>query len=207
MIESVAPSVAVGAPGVSRHRWPTLGSVALVVVAADQLAKTWALRALADRTIDLVGSLRLRLVFNTGSAFSIGAGLGPVLVLVGVVVVIVLLRASRDLVGTPALVALGLVLGGAIGNLADRVLRGGEGLLSGAVVDFVDLQWWPVFNVADMAICAGVALLALALGREGSGGSPVGAPGASRETGQDEVAGGGATDGEPGGTGSGVAQR
>lgn len=173
------------------------------MVAVDQLAKTWALRVLADRTIDLVGSLRLRLVFNTGSAFSIGAGLGPVLALVGVVVVVVLLRASRDLVGTPALVALGLVLGGAVGNLADRVLRGGEGLLSGAVVDFVDLQWWPVFNVADTAICAGVALLAVVVGREGAGGSPA----ASDRAGPDEAAGGDATSGEAGGPGSGVAQR
>ena len=137
-------------------------------MAADQLAKTWALRVLADRTIDVVGSLRLRLVFNTGSAFSIGSGLGPVLVVVGVVIVVVLLRASRDLDGTPALVGLGLVLGGAVGNLSDRIVRGGDGLFKGAVVDFVDLQWWPVFNVADAAICAGVALLAVTLGRQPS---------------------------------------
>jgi signal peptidase II len=129
--------------------------------------KTWALDALDDgRVIDLVGSLRLRLVFNTGSAFSIGAGIGPVLAVVGVVVVLVLLRASTTVQGAAARAALGLVLGGALGNLADRAFRDGDGVLGGAVVDFVDLQWWPVFNVADVAICAGVVLLAVTLGRE-----------------------------------------
>ena len=165
MIEpAVAPQREV--PG---QRWRLVAAATVAVLVLDQLTKTWALRVLDDRIIDVVGSLRLRLVFNTGSAFSIGAGLGPVLALVGVAIVVVLLRASRDLVGTPALVALGLVVGGAVGNLADRAFRGGDGLLHGAVVDFVDLQWWPVFNVADMAICAGVALLALVLGREGAG--------------------------------------
>ena len=151
-----------------------LAGVAAVVLAADQLTKTWALRALADDTVELVGSLRLRLVFNTGSAFSIGVGLGPVLAIVGVVVVVVLLRASRDLDGIPALSGLGLVLGGALGNLADRAFRAGDGFLSGGVVDFVDLQWWPVFNLADAAICGGVGLLALTLSRDG------GAPDAER---------------------------
>jgi signal peptidase II len=178
--------------------------VAVVVVAADQLAKTWALRVLADRTIDVVGSLRLRLVFNTGSAFSIGSGLGPVLVVVGVVIVVVLLRASRDLDGTPALVGLGLVLGGAIGNLSDRIVRGGDGLFKGAVVDFVDLQWWPVFNVADMAICAGVAVLALTLGRAGSGEGSAPARSVATGPGPSAVHGGGSA-GEGGGPD--VAQR
>ena len=122
--------------------------------------KTWALDALDDgRVIDLVGSLRLRLVFNTGSAFSIGAGIGPVLAVVGVVVVLVLLRASTTVQGAAARAALGLVLGGALGNLADRAFRDGDGLLEGAVVDFVDLQWWPVFNVADAGIVVGAVAL------------------------------------------------
>jgi signal peptidase II len=168
--------------------------VAAVVVAADQLAKTWALRVLADRTIDLVGSLRLRLVFNTGSAFSIGSGLGPVLVVVGVVIVAVLLRASRDLDSTPALVGLGLVLGGAVGNLLDRIVRGGDGLFNGAVVDFVDLQWWPVFNVADMAICAGVAVLAVTLGRAGSGDDAGGEPGEAARRGPGAMGASGSAD-------------
>ena len=148
------------------RRWPALLGIAGLVVAVDQLTKTWALRALDGEVIDLVGSLRLRLVFNTGSAFSIGAGVGPVLAVLGVVIVVVLLRASSTVEGRLARTALGLVLGGAVGNLIDRALRDGDGFLGGAVVDFVDLQWWPVFNVADVAICAGVALLAVTLGRQ-----------------------------------------
>lgn len=149
--------------------------IAIAVVVVDQATKTWALRALDDTTIDLVGSLRLRLVFNTGSAFSLGAGLGPVLAVAAVVVVVVLLRTSRQVQGPAALVALGLVVGGAVGNLIDRALRAGDGFLGGAVVDFVDLQWWPVFNVADAAICVGAVALALVIGRD-DGASAEGAP-------------------------------
>ncbi len=145
-------------PGAAARRWATLAAVAAVVVLADQLTKTWALDALNDRTIDLIGSLRLRLVFNTGSAFSIGAGLGPVLAIVGVGIVVVLLRASRDVAGAPALTALGLVLGGAVGNLADRLFRQ-PGPFRGHVVDFLQLPNWPVFNIADSAICVAAALV------------------------------------------------
>jgi signal peptidase II len=63
-------------------------------------------------------------------------------------------------------VAAGLVAGGALGNLLDRFLRDGEGLLGGRVVDFIDLQWWPIFNVADIAICTGAGLLAILSFRE-----------------------------------------
>jgi signal peptidase II len=61
---------------------------------------------------------------------------------------------------------LGLVLGGALGNLADRVFRDGSGFLGGAVIDFIDLQWWPVFNVADIAVTVGGVLLVLTSTRE-----------------------------------------
>ena len=63
-------------------------------------------------------------------------------------------------------IAVALVLGGALGNLADRAFRDGQGFLGGAVIDFIDLQWWPVFNVADAAITVGAATLALTLGRD-----------------------------------------
>jgi signal peptidase II len=66
-------------------------------------------------------------------------------------------------------IALGLVLGGALGNLADRLIRGH----GGAVIDFIDFQWWPVFNVADMAITIGAVLLVIAGFREGE--APTGA--------------------------------
>ncbi len=58
-------------------------------------------------------------------------------------------------------VGIGLVIGGAIGNVADRLFRAGDGFLGGAVIDFIDLQWWPIFNVADMAVTVGGVILVL----------------------------------------------
>jgi len=134
--------------------------LAAVVVLVDQLTKHWAVNALDDRTIDLVWTLRLNLAFNTGMAFSQGTGIGPVIGVVGLLVVVGLLiaigRASSPLYGP----AVGLIIGGAVGNLADRLFRG-PGWLRGGVVDFIDLQWWPIFNVADIALTLGGALLIL----------------------------------------------
>ncbi|MCY3631930.1 MAG: signal peptidase II [bacterium] len=146
-----------------RHNLVLLG-VAAFVVAVDQLTKWWALEALDDRTIDLVWTLRLHLVHNTGAAFGVGQGLEAVIAVVALVFVIGVAWASwggRRLPLPPVL--LGMVLGGAIGNLADRAVRSGDGLLGGAVVDFIDLQWWPVFNAADSAIVvAGITLVLIA---------------------------------------------
>ena len=126
---------------------------------ADQVTKSWALSALDDGPRHIVWTLRLNLSFNSGAAFGLGKGLAPLLVVIGVVMVVALVGAGRS-AGTSvtAVVALGLVLGGAVGNLADRLLRDH----GGSVVDFIDLQWWPVFNVADAAITSGAVLLVLA---------------------------------------------
>lgn len=148
-----------GAPG-RRGLVPVI-AVAVAVAVADQLTKWWALQALGDRSVDLVWTLRLRLVFNTGSAFGLGSRYAPLVALAAVAVVAVLLRAGRGLEGTWPRAAVAAVLGGAVGNLADRVFRAGGGLLGGAVVDFIDLGWWPVFNLADVAITAGAAALAV----------------------------------------------
>jgi signal peptidase II len=150
----------------ARPWWAPVAAVALVVTALDQVTKWWALNALDDRTIDLIWTLRLRLVFNTGSAFGLGSRYTPIIALVAVAVVLVLLRAGSTLRGRWPLLAVGLVVGGAVGNLLDRVFREGGGLLGGAVVDFIDFQWWPVFNVADIAICVGAVLLSLTASRE-----------------------------------------
>jgi signal peptidase II len=143
-------------------RRPEFLGVAAAVLVADQVSKAWAVSALGGgRVIDLVGSLRLRLTFNDGSAFGLGAGrttlVAVIALLVSAVVVSIGLRATRR----PWAVGFGLVLGGALGNLVDRAMRDGDGFLGGRVVDFVDLQWWPVFNVADVAIVVGVGLLVL----------------------------------------------
>jgi signal peptidase II len=73
--------------------------------------------------------------------------------------VAVLLRSGRYATRPSMAVAIGMVSGGALGNLIDRAFREGDGLLGGGVVDFIDLQWWPVFNVADAAIVVGALLL------------------------------------------------
>ena len=144
-----------------RGRWmvPSLvGTAALVV---DQLTKWWALSALDDRSIDLVWTLRLHLVHNSGAAFGRGQGLGPLLSVLIVVVVVFLVRhASRT--GDPvARCIVGAIVGAAMTNLMDRVCRADDGLFSGAVVDFLDLQWWPVFNLADAVIVVSGILLVL----------------------------------------------
>lgn len=146
------------------------------MVAVDQLTKWWALVSLDDRDIDLVWTLRLNLVHNTGAAFGLGQGLEAVIAGLALVFVVVVAWASwggRRLSLPPVL--LGMILGGAIGNLADRALRSGDGFLGGAVVDFVDLQWWPVFNAADSAIVvAGVILVLTAPRYRQSEGGPDG---------------------------------
>jgi len=140
---------------------PLLAIVAAGVVAVDQLTKWWALNALDDRTIDLVWTLRLNLTLNRGAAFGLGTSLGPIIGVAGVIIVIALVRAGRMEANLAVHVALGMVAGGALGNLSDRAFRSGHGFMGGAVVDFVDLQWWPVFNVADAALVCGVILLLL----------------------------------------------
>lgn len=126
---------------------------------ADQLTKWWALENLSDgRVVDVLWTLRLNLTFNTGFAFSMGGGLGPAIGIVVVAIVGLLIWQGRSVTSATGAVALGLLLGGALSNLADRALRGDGGFLSGAVVDFIDLQWWPIFNLADAAVVIGVAL-------------------------------------------------
>ncbi len=133
--------------------------VALAVLVIDQVTKAWALVALDDgRIIDLIWTLRFNLVFNNGMAFSRGAGFGPIIGIVAVVVSVLLIRASTKTSSRLAQCAFGLVIGGAIGNVIDRLFRE-EAWMRGAVVDFIDLQWWPVFNVADMGVTVGAVLL------------------------------------------------
>ncbi len=144
----------------SVRRLPGWAPVAATVVVADQLTKWWAVSALESRDIDLFWTLRFNLSFNTGMAFSAGENWGPVIgVLAMVIIVLLLLGLRRESLpfGDPAV---GLVVGGAIGNLVDRLFRS-PGWLRGGVVDFIDFQWFPIFNVADMGITIGGAILVL----------------------------------------------
>lgn len=156
----VAPPVAG-----ERHRAAFVVPAA-IVVAIDQLTKHWALQALRDGPIDVVGSLRLKLVFNDGAAFSIGSGRTTLIAVVGLGVAAYLVVLGLRADSHRWAVGMGVLLGGALGNLVDRALRAGDGVLGGRVVDFVDLQWWPVFNLADVALWGGIAILLLGSARQ-----------------------------------------
>ena len=170
MAEATGASEGVPSPpaaGMSAaRRWVMVLGVAAAVILADQLTKRWALDRLSGgEMIDLIGSLRFRLAFNTGMAFSKGSGSGALIGVVALGIVGVLAFVARRVQSRVQLVLIGIVMGGALGNIVDRLTRVGEvgstatGFMSGAVVDFIDLQWWPVFNIADAAVvCGGIAL-------------------------------------------------
>jgi signal peptidase II len=138
-------------------------AVAAVVLVADLVTKLIAVEELSGRgPVEVVdGLLRLRLVRNSGAAFGFAQGLTIVFTLVAVVAVVVILRMARYMRSRAWAVALGLILGGALGNLVDRIFRE-PGPLRGRVIDFLELPHWPVFNLADSAIVIGAVLLAFA---------------------------------------------
>ena len=143
------------------------------VVLLDQVTKSWAVSALADgHVIHVVGSLQFSLGFNSGFAFSQGQGMGPVVGVFAIIAVLFLLRAVRKATTRISALALCAIVAGAIGNIADRIFRG-EGWLHGRVVDFIDVQWWPVFNVADSSITVGACALIAAMLMEARNGKGV----------------------------------
>jgi signal peptidase II len=137
--------------------------VAGVIAVLDQLSKAWALRDLADgHIIHVIWTLQFNLTYNRGMAFSRGTGLGPVIGVIALVVVVMLLLSLRRADNSLTRLATGLIIGGAVGNILDRLFRG-SGWMRGAVIDFIDFQWWPVFNIADMAIMIGAATMIVAM--------------------------------------------
>lgn len=136
--------------------WLLAGALGGAVVALDQVTKALAEARIAiGEEIELPGPLGLTLTHNEGVAFGLAAGAGASLVLVTVVALgVVAYLFARDPTRRWMWVAVGLLAGGAVGNLADRVR-------AGAVTDFLDLPPWPPFNLADLAINAGVLMLAL----------------------------------------------
>ena len=134
-------------------------AIATVVVIADQITKLWAVGALSDRDISIIeGIVRLRLTENPGSAFSLfqNAGMWLGLAAIGASFLILSTIGNSEHLGE--FLGMSLILGGAIGNFVDRVVRG-DGFLDGAVVDFIDFTRWPTFNIADSAITIGAGLL------------------------------------------------
>jgi signal peptidase II len=135
--------------------------VAAVVLGLDALTKQWAMSALADGPVDLFGSVRLNLIRNKAGAFGLGGAFVPFLAVAALGLVLFMVTRGSATHRLPMAIALGLVLGGAFGNVADRIFRS-PGFLQGAVVDFVDVGFWPVFNLADSAITVGCGLLLFA---------------------------------------------
>jgi len=145
----------------AERRTGLVAAVAAVVLVLDAATKQWAMSALADGPVDLFASVRLALVRNKAGAFGLGGAFVPFLAVAALVLVLFMVFRGDAATQTPLAIALGLVLGGAFGNVGDRVFRS-PGFLKGAVVDFVDVGFWPVFNLADSAISCGCILLLLA---------------------------------------------
>jgi signal peptidase II len=140
----------------SARAWCLAGALAALVIAADQAAKA-AIEAhlVPGEDVDVLGPLGLTLAHNRGVAFGLAGGAGAPLILVTLAALAVVAYFFAREPARPGMwVATGLLAGGAIGNLADRVR-------AGAVTDYVDLSPWPPFNLADVAITAGVLLFVL----------------------------------------------
>ena len=154
-------SSAVSSPAAPRSHLRLCIALAVVIIALDQLTKHWALNALSgEPPHHVIWTLQWNLTFNSGMAFSQGKDMGPLIgvlaLLVAGVVVVTVRKQAQKIVA----VAAGFVLGGALGNLVDRIFRD-DGWLRGSVVDFIDFQWFPIFNVADMAVNVGGAIFVL----------------------------------------------
>lgn len=154
------------------RRVAALAAVAALALLADQLTKIAVVAGLEGRRpIEVLGGLTtLRVTRNGGAAFSIGTGMTWVFTLIAIGVVIAIVRTARDLRSVPWAVSLGLLLGGATGNLVDRLFRAPRSF-HGHVVDWIEwpnwgfLRDWPVFNLADSAILFGGILAVLLASR------------------------------------------
>jgi signal peptidase II len=162
--EAVEAGAGTGRPARPRRIGLLLG-VAVFVIAADAISKAIVVATMPGHApIRLLGgALTITLTRNGGAAFSIGTSMTIVFTVIALGVVVYILRAARNLRSIGWAVTLGLLLGGATGNLADRIFRA-PGLFEGHVVDWIQLPDWPVFNLADSSIvCAGVLVVLLAL--------------------------------------------
>lgn len=164
------PAVADGPPTTQRRTlWVLLAALACAVLAVDQATKVWVVAVLTDHppvpVID--GLIQLNLARNAGAAFSMATGSTVIFSVIAVTVSVIIVRIARRLGSIWWAVALGLLLGGALGNLTDRLLRA-PGFARGHVVDFIQFPHFPIFNVADSCIVVSAVLIGL-LGLRGIG--------------------------------------
>ncbi len=158
---------------------PVIGTASAVVL-IDQLSKHWAVNRLSpagsDEHVNVLFGVQFRLAFNQGMAFSKFNNSGALIGLIALAIIGGLIWFSRSVKGAPALCVVGMVIGGAAGNLLDRLLRvpysAAPGFMKGAVVDFIYTSWWPTFNVADSAVVVGGILLAIVAWRQPDPDSP-----------------------------------
>jgi signal peptidase II len=163
--ETVADAPSQARPRARPRRIGLLIGMAAFVIAADAISKAIVVAKMADRPpIRLLGGLlTITYTRNGGAAFSIGTSMTVVFTLIAAGVIVYILRAARNLRSIGWAIALGLLLGGATGNLLDRIFRA-PAPFQGHVVDWIQLPHWPVFNLADSSICcAGVLVVLLAL--------------------------------------------
>ena len=145
--------------------WLILLVVAVTVLVADLITKIVAVALIEPGDpVEIIGdTVTFKLVRNSGAAFSMATGYTWILTLIALAVVAGIIRYSHRLGSIWWALGLGLVLGGALGNLIDRIFRA-PGPLRGHVVDFMSVGWWPVFNVADSAVvCGAIGLVVLTL--------------------------------------------
>ena len=149
-----------------RRRIAVLASVAVVVLALDAVSKALVVAHLTpDQPVHVLGNvLMLWLTRNPGAAFSVGTSETVVFTVIAFGVVVYIARTARRLYSLGWAVALGLLLGGAMGNLGDRIFRA-PGLFRGDVVDWIAVtRYYPIFNLADSAIvCGGILMVILAM--------------------------------------------
>lgn len=143
-------------------RWSVFAITAVLLVAADQVTKRWAVKTLGEsQTIDLFWTLRFRYIENFGVSFGLGQQFGRIVGFIVIGVVLAVIAFATRVHSTRVLILLALLAGGAVGNLLDRILRAEKGFMSGGVVDFIDFQWFPIFNIADMAVVTSALVLAV----------------------------------------------
>jgi signal peptidase II len=150
-----------------KRRIGVVVGVALLVLALDVVTKIIVVKELSDRApVRLLGGfLKLTESRNPGAAFSLGTSLTLLYSVIAITVIVVILRTARRIRSLPWAITLGLLLGGATGNLSDRIFRS-PGLFRGWVVDWIQLPHWPIFNLADSAIVCG-GILAVLLSARG----------------------------------------
>ena len=151
----------------TRSAYLLAGVTASIVVALDRITKLWAVDALVDGDVVAIdGILEFELAFNSGAAYGLFKGGGSVIAVAAIIASGLIIFALRSVDRRFDAITLGAIMGGALGNLIDRIVRG-PGWFDGAVVDWIETPLWPNFNIADSAISVGAVLLILATIRRG----------------------------------------